>query len=128
MRPKSPHLASSGAIAVLHTLGQNLMPHPHVHMIVPRGAWNKAEKRFRQRVVTRKKDGKVTVKLKNYRKGCKMEVMEIPVDDFFYEYQRLQLLGVEQVGAVSENCHGEISMKIVDEDGNVLTIVAQQWI
>jgi hypothetical protein len=54
--------------------------------------------------------------------------LRIPVDDFFYEYQRLQLLGVEQVGAVSENCHGEISMKIVDEDGNVLTIVAQQWI
>ena len=72
-----------------------------------------------------------TVKLKTARNRTPTALyteLRIPVDDFFYEYQRLQLLGVEQVGAVSENCHGEISMKIVDEDGNVLTIVAQQWI
>ncbi len=52
-----------GAIAVLHTWGQNLMPHPHVHMIVPGGALNKVEKQFRQRCVTRKKDG---VKLRDF--------------------------------------------------------------
>jgi hypothetical protein len=51
--------------------------------------------------------------------------LRILVDDFLYEYQRLQLLGVEQVGAVTENCHGETSMKIADEDGNILTIVAR---
>lgn len=51
--------------------------------------------------------------------------LRILVDDFLYEYQRLQLLGVEQIGAVTENHHGETSMKIADEDGNILTIVAR---
>jgi hypothetical protein len=27
-------------VAVLHTWGQNLMTHPHLHCIVPAGGWN----------------------------------------------------------------------------------------
>lgn len=45
------------------------------------------------------------------------------VDDFLYEYQRLQLLGVKQVGSVIESEQGEMSMNICDDDGNILTIV-----
>ncbi|HOW26464.1 MAG TPA: IS91 family transposase [Bacteroidales bacterium] len=30
----------TGMIAVLHTWGQNLMLHPHLHCIIPAGAWN----------------------------------------------------------------------------------------
>jgi len=46
-----------GAVAVLHTWGQNLMEHPHVHMIVPGGAlrW-KSE--WVQKNLKRKKNGK----------------------------------------------------------------------
>jgi hypothetical protein len=32
--------AQSGMIAVLHTWGQNLMDHPHLHTIVPAGGWS----------------------------------------------------------------------------------------
>lgn len=46
-----------GAIAVLHTWGQNLMDHPHVHMIVPAGALNKEKNAFRQRGLRRNKEG-----------------------------------------------------------------------
>jgi hypothetical protein len=35
------HLGSlTGLVAVLHTWGQNLMSHPHLHCIVPAGGWN----------------------------------------------------------------------------------------
>ena len=32
--------AHTGLVAVLHTWGQNLMEHPHLHTIVPAGGWN----------------------------------------------------------------------------------------
>ena len=32
--------ALTGMVAVLHTWGQNLMEHPHLHTIVPAGGWN----------------------------------------------------------------------------------------
>lgn len=32
--------ADTGLVAVLHTWGQNLMEHPHLHTIVPAGGWN----------------------------------------------------------------------------------------
>jgi hypothetical protein len=38
MKDEKYYGGSHGAIAVLHTWGQNLMDHPHVHMIVPGGA------------------------------------------------------------------------------------------
>jgi hypothetical protein len=31
--------AQSGLVAVLHTWGQNLMEHPHLHTLVPAGGW-----------------------------------------------------------------------------------------
>ncbi|UCV10397.1 hypothetical protein KI614_09265 [Dechloromonas denitrificans] len=68
------------------------------------------------------------VRLKTIRNRVVVAVnaeFQIPVDDFLYEYQRLQSLGVEQIGAVIENQHGETSMQITDEDGNTLTIVAR---
>lgn len=34
--------ADTGLVAVLHTWGQNLMEHPHLHTIVPAGGWNEA--------------------------------------------------------------------------------------
>jgi hypothetical protein len=34
--------ATIGYIAVLHTWGQNLMDHPHLHCMVPAGGWDKA--------------------------------------------------------------------------------------
>jgi len=46
-----------GAIGVLHTWGQNLMDHPHVHMIVPGGALLQQNAVFNQRPVRRQKDG-----------------------------------------------------------------------
>ena len=58
LRDAKTFKGQGGAIAVLHTWGQNLMPHPHVHMIVPGGALNKEENQFQQRGVIRKKDGK----------------------------------------------------------------------
>ena len=30
----------TGLVAVLHTWGQNLMDHPHLHTIVPAGGWD----------------------------------------------------------------------------------------
>lgn len=33
--------AQSGLVAVLHTWGQNLMEHPHLHTLVPAGGWRK---------------------------------------------------------------------------------------
>lgn len=32
--------ALTGMVAVLHTWGQNLMEHPHLHTLVPAGGWN----------------------------------------------------------------------------------------
>jgi hypothetical protein len=32
--------ANTGLVTVLHTWGQNLMDHPHLHTIVPAGGWN----------------------------------------------------------------------------------------
>ena len=32
--------ADTGLVAVLHTWGQNLMEHPHLHTLVPAGGWN----------------------------------------------------------------------------------------
>lgn len=42
MLAKDPkHLGvDSGLVAVLHTWGQNLMDHPHLHTIVPAGGWD----------------------------------------------------------------------------------------
>lgn len=42
MLAKDPkHLGvESGLVAVLHTWGQNLMDHPHLHIIVPAGGWD----------------------------------------------------------------------------------------
>jgi hypothetical protein len=37
-----------GAICVLHTWGQNLMDHPHIHCIVPAGAWCADKKQWKQ--------------------------------------------------------------------------------
>jgi hypothetical protein len=32
--------AATGIVAVLHTWGQNLMHHPHLHTMIPAGGWN----------------------------------------------------------------------------------------
>jgi len=48
----------AGAITVLHTWGQNLMDHPHLHMIVPGGALKKHSREWRQKKLRRKKNGK----------------------------------------------------------------------
>jgi len=40
-RPKTPG-RKTGTIAVLHTWGQNLQLHPHLHCIVPKGGVSKA--------------------------------------------------------------------------------------
>jgi hypothetical protein len=42
MLAKDPkHLGvDTGLVAVLHTWGQNLMDHPHLHTIVPAGGWD----------------------------------------------------------------------------------------
>ncbi len=48
----------AGAIAVLHTWGQNLMDHPHVHMIVPGGAFKKDMQDWVHKKMRRKKNGK----------------------------------------------------------------------
>lgn len=50
-------------------------------------------------------------------------ILRYRVDDFLYEYQRLQLLGVKQVGSVIESEQCEMSMNVCDDDGNILTIV-----
>jgi predicted Zn-ribbon and HTH transcriptional regulator len=38
--------AKTGMISVLHTWGQNLSFHPHVHFLVPNGAWEPQLKRW----------------------------------------------------------------------------------
>lgn len=39
--------ADTGLVAVLHTWGQNLMEHPHLHTIVPAGVWNETTQYWR---------------------------------------------------------------------------------
>ena len=56
--------------------------------------------------------------------GSRDTGLRILVDDFLYEYQRLQLISVKQDGALTESQWGETAMKIVDEDGNIISIVA----
>jgi hypothetical protein len=58
IKTRKDFAGQGGAIAVLHTWGQNLMDHPHVHMIVPGGALDKEKQAFRRRSVRRGKDGK----------------------------------------------------------------------
>jgi hypothetical protein len=47
------HGIESGAIAMLHTWGQNLWPHPHIHCLVPvvgyslQGKWEQIGKAMR---------------------------------------------------------------------------------
>lgn len=38
--------ASSGMVALLHTWGQNLSFHPHLHCIIPQGGWDPHTKRW----------------------------------------------------------------------------------
>jgi len=38
--------ALTGMIAVLHTWGQNLMQHPHLHIMVPAGGWHLVQHRW----------------------------------------------------------------------------------
>lgn len=71
--------AQIGAIAVLHTWGQNLMNHPHLHCVVPGGGlssdglrWVQGRKKFfiPVRVLSRKFRGKFLALLKEaYREG-----------------------------------------------------------
>ena len=50
IRDSDPSLKGrSGAHAVLHTHTRDLNYHPHVHFIVPGGAFNEATKQWRQR-------------------------------------------------------------------------------
>jgi uncharacterized protein (DUF983 family) len=37
----------TGIVAVLHSWGQNLMYHPHLHTMVPAGGWNEQEQKWR---------------------------------------------------------------------------------
>lgn len=37
---------STGMLAILHTWGQNLMFHPHLHTMIPSGSWNPAQNRW----------------------------------------------------------------------------------
>lgn len=48
----------AGAIAVLHTWGQSLIDHHHVHMIVPGGAFIKHPEQWIQKKLSRDKNGK----------------------------------------------------------------------
>ena len=41
-QPKYLH-SDTGMVAILHTWGQNLMFHPHLHTMVPAGGWNKEQ-------------------------------------------------------------------------------------
>jgi phage FluMu protein Com len=49
MLAKDPkHLGfETGLVAVLHTWGQNLMDHPHLHTIVPAGGWDQTSQYWR---------------------------------------------------------------------------------
>jgi hypothetical protein len=38
--------STTGIVAILHTWGQNLMFHPHLHTMVPAGGWNKGEQKW----------------------------------------------------------------------------------
>jgi hypothetical protein len=41
-QPKYLH-SDTGMVTILHTWGQNLMFHPHLHTMVPAGGWNKEQ-------------------------------------------------------------------------------------
>ena len=38
--------SSTGMVAILHSWGQNLMYHPHLHTMVPAGGWNEREQKW----------------------------------------------------------------------------------
>ena len=38
--------SATGIVAILHSWGQNLMYHPHLHTMVPAGGWNDQEQRW----------------------------------------------------------------------------------
>ena len=38
--------SASGIVAILHSWGQNLMYHPHLHTMVPAGGWNDQEQKW----------------------------------------------------------------------------------
>jgi len=37
----------TGMVSILHTWGQNLMHHPHLHTMVPAGGWNEKEQKWK---------------------------------------------------------------------------------
>lgn len=38
--------SATGIVAILHSWGQNLMYHPHLHIMVPAGGWNEGEQKW----------------------------------------------------------------------------------
>lgn len=73
--------AEPGMISILHTWGQQLWFHPHLHCIVPGGGINRQGK-WKQA----KRDGKVTFTWKDYRDGEKRKLMTLQADEFLRRF------------------------------------------
>ncbi|MDP3539208.1 MAG: VOC family protein [Azonexus sp.] len=58
--------------------------------------------------------------------GLRDTGIEISVDDFFFEYQRLQCLNIARKGAIEENPDGLMTLKIFDPDGNIVTLTSSE--
>jgi hypothetical protein len=93
--------ADLGLLSVLHTWGQNLQHHPHVHCVVPGGGialggtrWIAASERFflPVRVLSRVFRGKFTAELKQLLLGGKLQfhgsLQELASPDHFQNFLR----------------------------------------
>jgi Putative transposase len=93
--------ADIGLLSVLHTWGQNLQHHPHVHCVVPGGGialdgtrWIAASERFflPVRVLSRVFRGKFTAELKQLLLGGKLQfhgsLQELASPDHFQNFLR----------------------------------------
>jgi hypothetical protein len=93
--------ADIGLLSVLHTWGQNLQHHPHVHCVVPGGGialdgtrWIAASERFflPVRVLSRVFRGKFTAELKQLLLGGKLQfhgsLQELALPDHFQNFLR----------------------------------------
>lgn len=58
--------------------------------------------------------------------GLRDTGIEISVDDFLFEYQRLQHLNITQKSAMEEGPQGQMTLKLSDPDGNIVTLTSSE--
>src|SRR5436190_187807 len=78
--------AEIGLIAILHTWGQNLHHHPHVHCVVPGGGPSADRSRWIGCRPVGLTEGRVSFRWKDYRHHDKQKVMTLGADEFIRRF------------------------------------------